>query len=85
MLVNLLCRTLNQFLAEGLVIVGLAFIAIGIAVGFLARRITRSVRQSNEVNTNDRVFLSLKITGILFVLLGFVCIIVELVMYFINN
>ncbi len=84
-MVNLLCRTLNQFLAEGLVIVGLAFIAIGIAVGFLSRRITRSVRQKDEIDSGDRLFLSLKITGIVFVLLGFVCIIVEIISYLIAH
>ena len=44
----LLGRTLEQFLSEGLVIISIALIAVGVAVGFLARRITRAVRQNND-------------------------------------
>ncbi len=81
MLNFLLGRTLQQFLQEGLVIVGIALIAVGVAVGFLARRITRAVRQNNEVSSQDRLFLALKITGMVLVLAGFVCIGVEIVIY----
>ena len=81
MLNFLLGRTLQQFLQEGLVIVGIALIAVGVEVGFLARRITRAVRQNNEVSSQDRLFLALKITGMVLVLAGFVCIGVEIVIY----
>lgn len=81
MLNFLLGRTLQQFLQEGLVIVGIALIAVGVAVGFLARRITRAVRQNNEVSSQDKLFLALKITGMVLVLAGFVCIGVEIIIY----
>ncbi len=77
----LLGRTLEQFLSEGLVIVGIALIAVGVAVGFLARRITRAVRQNNNVDNHDKLFLTLKITGMILILVGFLCIGIEIIIY----
>ncbi len=77
----LLGRTLEQFLSEGLVIVGIALIAVGVAVGFLARRITRAVRQNNNIDNHDKLFLTLKITGMILILVGFLCIGIEIIIY----
>ena len=77
----LLGRTLEQFLSEGLVIVGIALIAVGVAVGFLARKITRAVRQNNNVDNHDKLFLTLKITGMILILVGFLCIGIEIIIY----
>lgn len=76
-------RTIWQFFSESpVIIVGLALIALGVALGFLARRVTRAVRHSNEVSSKDKLFLTLKIIGMALVIAGFICVAVQLVVYF---
>ncbi len=83
---DLMGRTVMQFLSESsLVIVGLALIALGIAIGFLSRRITRAVRHSNEISSKDKLFLTLKILGMVLIICGFVCVGVQLILYFVNR
>lgn len=81
-MINLfLGRTIEQFLAEPLVVVGLALIVIGVSLAFLARRITRAVRENNNISSKDKLFVTLKILAMLFVIAGFVCVGVEVVLY----
>ncbi len=76
-------RTIWQFFSESpIVIIGLALIAVGIALGFLARRVTRAIRQNNDVSTRDKIFLGLKIAGMVIVVIGFLCVAIELIIYF---
>lgn len=81
----LLCRTLMQFLAEPLVLIGLVLIALGIATAFLARRIARVARQSNNIANNDKVFLFFKILGLLMVATGFVLTAIDVVTYILSR
>lgn len=81
----LLGRTLEQFLSESLVIIAIALIAVGVAVGFLARRITRAVRQNNNIDNHDKLFLTLKITGMVLILVGFLCIGIEVILYLVSR
>ena len=81
-MINLfLGRTIEQFLAEPLVVIGLALIVIGVSLAFLARRITRAVRENNNISSKDKLFVTLKILAMLFVIAGFVCVGVEVVLY----
>lgn len=80
---DLMGRTIWQFFSESVVvIIGLALIALGVAIGFLSRRITRAVRHNNNVESNDKLFLTLKIVGMALVIAGFICVAVELIIYF---
>ena len=81
----LLGRTIEQFLAEPVVVIGLALIVVGISTAFLSRRVTRAVRQSNEISNNDKLFVTLKIVGMAFVIAGFLCVGVEMIIYFANR
>lgn len=82
----LLGRTFWQFISESpVIIIGLALISLGIAIGFLSRRITRAVRNKNDVNSDDKLFLTLKIVGIALVIIGFICIMTSLIVYFVTR
>lgn len=81
-MINLLGKTLEQFVDRPVVIVGLAFIAIGVALAFLARRIARAVRHQNTIASNDRAFLVPKIMGLSIVVLGFLLIAIDVVVVF---
>ncbi len=46
--------------------------AIGFAIICLAKRITRTVRKSNVVMDNDKLYVTLKVVGLIFVVIAFV-------------
>ena len=71
-----------DFIERPLVIVGLSLIIVGVALAFLARRIARAVRHSNNVESNDKAFLIPKITGLVMVIAGFVLIAVDMILFF---
>ncbi len=81
MLGNMLGRSLAQFLSEPLVIIGLAFVILGIALVALSTRITRAVRHSNEIKSDDKVNMALKLTGLLLILAGLILISIYVVIY----
>lgn len=81
----LLGRTFEQFITEPAVIVGLALVACGIALGLLSRRITRAVRNTNEVSEKDRLFITLKVLSMFILIAGLMCIAVYIVLYIIHR
>lgn len=82
---NLLCRTLAQFLDQSLVLIGLIGISVGIAIALLSRRIARVAKHKNEINEKDKVYVSLKIIGLIFVVAGFVLIAIDIIMYIVAS
>lgn len=81
MLGEMLGRTLVQFLSEPLVIVGLVLVVLGIALVALSTRITRAVRHSNEIKSDDKVNMALKLAGLLLILAGLIIISIYVVIY----
>ncbi len=81
MLGDMLGRTLVQFLSEPLVIVGLVLVVLGIALVALSARITRAVRHSNEIKSDDKVNMALKLAGLLLILAGLIIISIYVVIY----
>ncbi len=69
----LLANSLLDFLSIDLVIVGLVLAALGFAFALLAKRIAKAVRQSSEIEPNDKVML-------IFKALGLVCIVIALIL-----
>ena len=50
--------------------------AIGFAVICLARRITKTIRKTNFIASDDRAYISLKLIGIILVVIAFVLLLV---------
>lgn len=78
---HLLGRTLAQFLNEPLALIALIIISVGVSLALLARRITRVARQKNNVSETDKVYITLKIIGLLMVVVGFVFITADVILY----
>lgn len=68
---NLLGKPLIEYLSDPLIIIGLILLAIGFATVILARRITRVARQSNEIDNNDTIFVTIRVIGIIVLVVGF--------------
>lgn len=78
---NFLGRTLSQFLDQPLVLISLIFISVGIAVALLSRRVARVARQKNEIKETDKVYVTLKIIGLIMVISGFALITADILIY----
>ena len=65
--VDLLTR-LNQIN----VIIGIILAVVGLSVVFLAKRITVSVRKTDDVSDDDKVHVTLKIIGLILVIAGLI-------------
>lgn len=68
---NLLGKPLIDYLSDPLIIIGLILLAIGFATVILAKRITRVARQSNEIESNDAIYVTLCVIGIIVLVVGF--------------
>lgn len=81
----LLARSLNQFLANPLCIIGLVFITAGVAMAFLARRVTRMAHHTNNVSDDDKLYVTLKIAGLVLVGIGFLLVAINIIIYIANR
>ena len=68
---NLLGKSLVEYLSDPLIIIGLVLLAIGFATVILAKRITRVARQSNEIESDDGIYITIRVIGIIVLVIGF--------------
>lgn len=54
---------------------GIVFAVLGVTIGVLAKRITRVVRKSNEIENNDKILVSLKLVGLVLLFLALILLI----------
>lgn len=59
------------------VIVGIVLAAVGIALALLARRITRAIKKGQEVTDDNKLFITFKAIGLILVIAGLVCTVVQ--------
>lgn len=59
------------------VIVGIVLSAVGIALALLARRITRAIKKNQEVADDNKLFITFKAIGLILVIAGLVCTVVQ--------
>ena len=78
---ELLGVSLAQFLGKPLILIGLIFLTIGLATVILARRIARVARHSNDISKSDRVYVTFKIIGLIMMLVGFILVSIDIIMY----
>lgn len=63
-----------EFLLRYTVITGIVLAVIGVAICFMAKRITMAKRKQDEINKNDKLYIGLMITGLCFILIGMIII-----------
>lgn len=54
------------------VIVGIILAVVGLSMIFLAKRFTRACRKTDDVEDNDRLYVALKIIGLILVVAGLI-------------
>ena len=53
-------------------IVGLAMIAVGIAIALLAKRLTRVIKKQSEIDKSDRTFVTILTVALVIILCGMI-------------
>jgi len=81
---NLLGVSLIEFLNQPLIIVGLILLAFGLATVVLAKRVTRVARQDDKVDNDDKIYTAFKITGLILMMAGFICVAVDIILYIVK-
>lgn len=66
----MLLDTLVEFLSTGYRIVGLVLAALGLAVALLAKRITKAIRKSDTVASDDKIYIGLLAFSLCLLLAG---------------
>ena len=67
-----LAITLIDMILRPATITSIILMMFGLALCFLATRITRAVRKSKNVSSDDKVLLTVKVIGIVLLLLGLI-------------
>ncbi len=63
-----------EWLLRYTVVIGAVVCMLGVAMCILAKRITMAARRTEELNKNDRLYLTLFIVGICLIMLGMISI-----------
>lgn len=67
--------TLSERLQLPMFTAGIVLAVLGVAIGVLAKRITRVVRKSNTIEDNDKILVSLKLVGLILLFLALILLI----------
>ncbi len=59
------------------VIIAVCFAVLGCATAVLARRITRIIRKRNDIDDNDTALIAIKATGLVFMLVAFLILVLQ--------
>ena len=65
-----LCYSLLDMITDPTVITSMILMILGIVVGCLAMRITKAVRKSANISSDDRLLLTLRVIGLIFMVSG---------------
>ena len=73
-MINILGVTFKEFIQKGNVIVGIILAALGVACWLLAPYITKAVRKTENVKSNDTLLIGLKVAALVSLLIGMILI-----------
>ncbi len=72
MYLNLLLADFLTVLTKPNMISAIILLIIGLSISLLATRITKAIRKSSEIKTDDKVVISFQIVGLVLMVVGFV-------------
>lgn len=69
---SMLLIAFEEYILNPARIVGLAMIAVGIAIALLAKRMTRVIKKQSEVDKSDRTFVTILTVALVIILCGMI-------------
>lgn len=75
---NLICKTAGfvEIITKAEFLTAIILGILGTALIFLAKRITKTIRNTNFISADDKVYILFKLIGVCFVLIAFVMMII---------
>lgn len=67
-----LLANIADWLANPLAVLGVVLASIGLATAFVARRVTKAVRHTKEIDNSDRLYVTLCLFGLVLVLVALI-------------
>lgn len=68
----LMFMDLDEWFSNPMAVVGVVLAAVGLAMALIARRVTVAVRGTRDIKSDDKVFLSIKVFGLIVILVGLI-------------
>ena len=68
----LMFMDLDEWFPNPIAVVGVVLAAVGLAMALIARRVTVAVRGTRDIKNDDKVFLSIKVFGLIVILVGLI-------------
>lgn len=65
-----LCYSLVDMITNPTILTSLILLALGLALSILAKRITRAVRKTADISSDDKLLLLLRAIGVVLMILG---------------
>ena len=65
-----LCYSLLDMITDPAVIASMILMVLGVVVGCLAMRITKAVRKSSSISSDDKLLLTLRMIGLVLMISG---------------
>lgn len=78
MFVSQLGLDLATMLSNSTVWIALILVIIGMSLSFLSARITRLIRKTSEVSSDDKILVLLRAIGLVLIILGLIFLIIML-------
>ena len=69
---GMLLIAFEEYILSPARIVGIAMIAVGIAIALLAKRLTRVIKKQSEVDKSDRTFVTILTVALILILCGMI-------------
>lgn len=60
------------------VIIAMCFAVIGVAIAVLAKRITRTIRKRDNIEDNDKIFITFKAASLVLIFVAFLILVFEI-------
>ena len=67
-----LLADLADWFANPLAVLGVVLAAIGLATAFIAKRITKAVRHTDNIDTSDKLYVGICLFGLVMILVALV-------------
>ena len=67
-----LMASLMEWLENPLAVLGVVLAAVGLATAFIAKRITKAIRHQDTIASNDKIYVSLCLFGLVLVLVALI-------------
>ena len=68
----MLLESFAKVIGDPVYIVSIILASLGLAISLISKKVTKVVRKAEEVRPDDKLYIGLKVCGLVLILVGFV-------------